>query len=100
MSYLTNLVCPKCAASYPAGQAHGLCRCGSPLLAAYDLKEAARGFSPRSLVGRPETMWRYREMLPVRNPSNIVTLGEGFTPLVHAQRLGKHLGLDRLYIKD
>jgi len=100
MSYLTKLVCPKCAASYPAGQAHGLCRCGSPLLAAYDLKEAARGFSPRSLVGRPGTMWRYREMLPVRNPSNIVTLGEGFTPLVHAQRLGEHLGLDRLYIKD
>jgi len=45
-------------------------------------------------------MWRYREMLPVQNPSNVITLGEGFTPLVHAQRLGRHLGLDRLYIKE
>ena len=45
-------------------------------------------------------MWRYGEMLPVQEPSNIVTLGEGFTPLIHAERLGRHLGLDRLYIKE
>ncbi len=100
MNYLKQLVCPKCSASYPAGQAHGLCRCGSPLLATYDLVEAIRGFRRESLVGRPETMWRYRELLPVQNPSNVITLGEGFTPLVHAQRLGRHLGLDRLYIKE
>ena len=100
MSYLKQLVCPKCSASYPAGQAHGLCRCGSPLLADYAMAEAARGFRPQALIGRPETMWRYREMLPVQNPSNVITLGEGFTPLVHAQRLGRHLGLDRLYIKE
>ena len=100
MSYLKQLVCPKCSASYPAGQAHGLCRCGSPLLADYAMAEAARGFRPEALVGRPETMWRYREMLPVQNPSNVITFGEGFTPLVHAQRLGRHLGLDRLYIKE
>ena len=100
MSYLMQLVCPKCSTSYPAGRVYGLCTCGSPLLATYDLKEAAPGFRPESLAGRPETMWRYREVLPVRDPSNIISLGEGFTPLVRAQRLGRHLGLDRLYIKE
>ena len=100
MSYLMQLVCPKCSTSYPGGRVYGLCPCGSPLLATYDLKEAAPGFRPESLAGRPETMWRYREVLPVQDPSNIISLGEGFTPLVRAQRLGRHLGLDRLYIKE
>jgi threonine synthase len=100
MSYLKQLACPNCAASYPAGKVHALCRCGSPLLADYAIEEAAQGFRPEALVGRPATMWRYREMLPVQDPSDVMTLGEGFTPLVHAQRLGRHLGLDRLYIKE
>jgi threonine synthase len=100
MNYLKQLVCPKCSASYARGQVHGLCSCGSPLLAAYDLEKAAREFPRASLAGRPATMWRYREMLPVQDSANIVSLGEGFTPLVHAQRLGTHLGLDRLYIKE
>lgn len=100
MNYLKQLVCPKCDATYPAGKVHGLCRCGSPLLADYAIGEAAQGFRPEAIVGRPATMWRYREMLPVQDPSNVITLGEGFTPLVHAQRLGGQLGLDRLYIKE
>jgi threonine synthase len=100
MNYLKQLVCPKCSASYDGGQVHALCSCGSPLLASYDLDKAAYEFPRASLTGRPATMWRYREMLPVQDSANIVSLGEGFTPLVHTQRLGAHLGLEQLYIKE
>ena len=53
-----------------------------------------------SLAGRRSDLWRYREVLPVENDDNIVSLGEGFTPLLRAERLGNRLGVDRLYIKD
>jgi threonine synthase len=70
-----------------------------PLLARYDLA-AARAWSRDSLSGRVPTMWRYREVLPVFDGERPVTLGEGFTPLVHATRLGAELGMPRLYVKD
>src|SRR5207342_2226285 len=60
----------------------------------------ARAWPRDSLRDREPTMWRYREMLPVFADEAPVTLGEGFTPLVHAQRLGARLGLDQLFIKD
>ncbi len=78
---------------------HHLCQCGAPLLARYDLARAA-SWSRDSLRDREPTMWRYREMLPIFADESPVTLGEGFTPLFHAQRLGARLGLDRLFIKD
>ncbi|MCC7416031.1 MAG: threonine synthase [Acidobacteria bacterium] len=76
-----------------------LCACGAPLLARYDLA-AARAWPRESLAGRAPDMWRYRELLPLLDGEAPVTLGEGFTPLVHAERLGAAIGLDRLYIKD
>jgi threonine synthase len=100
MNYLSHLMCPKCSSHYPKGQVHGLCRCGSPLLAEYDLEAARNGVRRHALAGRPPTMWRYSELLPVQDRGNVVTLGEGFTPLIHARRLGAELGLSRLYIKD
>jgi threonine synthase len=100
MNYLDHLICPKCRSAYPKGELHGLCRCGSPLLAEYDLKAARAGFKRTSLPGRAPNMWRYAEMLPVRQPENIITLGEGFTPLIKADRLGLELGLRNLYIKE
>jgi len=78
---------------------HHLCACGAPLLARYDLARA-RSWSRQSLSGREPTMWRYRELLPLFESEAPVTLGEGFTPLVHARSLGSTLGLDRLLIKD
>jgi threonine synthase len=78
---------------------HHLCRCGAPLLARYDIGRA-RAWRRESLKDREPTLWRYREMLPVFSGESPVTLGEGFTPLVHARALGARLGLDRLYIKD
>jgi threonine synthase len=100
-SWFTHLEC-----SVPCGAPHldprsrqNLCRCGAPLLARYDLN-AARAWSRDSLAGREPTMWRYRELMPVFADEQPVSLGEGFTPLVHATRLGRRLGMDRLYIKD
>src|SRR2546422_2678552 len=78
---------------------HFLCSCGAPLLARYDL-DKARAWSRESLKGREPNMCRYREFMPLFDGEQPVTLGEGFTPLIHARSLGASLGLDRLYIKD
>ena len=101
-STLSSLVC---AASCGAGpfdpdRAQHLCRCGMPLLARYDVEQAARTWERASLRDRPRTMWRYGEVLPPADAAGPVSLGEGYTPLVHAKRLGAAVGLDRLYIKD
>ncbi len=69
------------------------------MLARYDLA-AARAWKKDTLAGRPPTMWRYRELMPLLASDEPVTLGEGFTPLIHATRLGASLGLERLMIKD
>lgn len=100
MNYLDHLECPKCGATYEAGQLHNLCRCGAPLLAVYDLERLAASLSPTDLVDRPANMWRYREFLPVADPNHIVSLGEGGTPMLHAEKLGRELGLDQLWVKD
>jgi threonine synthase len=74
--------------------------CGKPLLVRYDLERAARSLTKESLRGRRADLWRYREVLPVERGENIVSLGEGWTPLLRAERLGARLGLRQLYIKD
>jgi threonine synthase len=78
-----------------------LCReCGKPLLVRYDLERAGSTLTKESLVARRADLWRYREVLPVDEDKNIVSLGEGWTPLLRARRLGKQIGFDELYIKD
>ena len=67
--------------------------------AEYDLEEAARTF-PAEVKERPFDLWRYRELLPIRNPNPTLRLGEGGTPLIQAANLGMMLGLHNLYIKD
>jgi threonine synthase len=101
MSYFTHLECsmPCGAAPYDPRLDQHLCICGAPLLARYDL-DSARAWRPESLAGREATMWRYRELMPLFDGEAPVTLGEGWTPLVHAQRLGKRLDLERLHVKD
>jgi threonine synthase len=100
MNFLQYLVCPKCSTQFTAGVVQTLCRCGSPLLVEYDLERARQSFARSSVNGRSATMWRYAELLPVQNDNNIVSLGEGFTPLIAAGRLGGALDLPHLYIKD
>ncbi|HJQ25747.1 MAG TPA: threonine synthase [Blastocatellia bacterium] len=97
---VTHLYCSACGKEYAPGQLLNLCECGKPLMVAYDLDRAASQMRKETLAGREPTLWRYREVLPVTDERNRLTLGEGFTPLVHAERLGAQLGMPRLYIKD
>jgi threonine synthase len=98
--YLTHLDCPRCAAGYDADQLQNLCRCGSPLLARYDLS-AVRGLvGPADFGSRPASLWRYRKLLPVADEANVTTLGEGYTPLLPAPRYGARIGVPRLLVKD
>jgi threonine synthase len=69
-------------------------------LVRYDFEQAKRYLTKESLIGRQSDLWRYREVLPVARDENIISLGEGWTPILHAKRIGKELGLNELYIKD
>jgi threonine synthase len=98
---VTHLECAKCGAKYEPNRIYNLCTaCGKPLLVRYDLKAAAAGMKREDLKNRVSSLWRYREVLPVVSDENIVTLGEGWTPLIHASRLGQKIGLGNVYIKD
>src|SRR3982751_6044234 len=99
---VTHLECAACGLWHEARRLHNLCsRCGKPLLVRYDLERARRTLTKESLKERRADLWRYREVLPVEDDRNIVSLGEGWTPLLSASRLGALLGLERgLYIKD
>ena len=98
---VTHLECANCGLRHEARRLHNLCReCGKPLLVRYDLNSAKHTLTKESLPSRRADMWRYREVLPVEKEENIVSLGEGWTPLLPAKRLGERLGFSRLYIKD
>jgi threonine synthase len=105
-SYFSHLECsvPCGAGPFNPREVHHLCTCGMPLVARYDLT-AAKKWRRESLVGREATMWRYREVMPLlQKPDGTmeepISLGEGWTPLFHAKRLGKALELEHLYVKD
>ena len=100
MPFVTHLECARCAHKYPAGQILNLCECGSTLFARYDLRRAATKLEPVTLKSLGRDLWRYREVLPVGSDASIISLGEGFTPLLRARRLGDLLGLPNLYLKD
>ena len=99
-STLSHLECsrPGCGHVVACSPAQGVCpECAAPLLARYDLAAAKRTLNLDALATRVGSMWRYSEVLPAAEP---VTLGEGMSPLLHARRLGRRLGLKSLYIKD
>ena len=98
---VTHLECALCHLKHEARRLLNLCReCGKPLLVRYDLEQAAHTLTKESLLSRRADLWRYREVLPVEEEENIVSLGEGWTPLLRAKNLGEQLGIDQLYIKD
>lgn len=97
---VTHLYCSSCGKEYQAHKLINLCECGKPLMVAYDLERAALTLTRDSLAGRVASLWRYREVLPVDDERNILSLGEGFTPLLKAERLGAQLGMTNLFIKD
>jgi len=101
MNFLSHLECPKCGAQPDAHVPQNLCpNCGAPLLVRYRLDAAKQQLSPDTFATREKTMWRYRELLPVQDTRNIVTLGEGFTPILPAANLGRQIDLQRLLVKD
>jgi threonine synthase len=99
--YLTHLSCSACGANHDHRVPQNVCTaCGKPLFAQYDLAAAAKSLTRASLALRPKSLWRYREVLPVERDEDIVTLGEGFTPLLPARRWGAAGGMTQLWIKD
>ena len=100
MSFVTHLECPKCGATHSHQQVINLCSCGSPLLVRYDLDAIDAAVTRGAIWVRPGTMWRYQEFLPVEGLEEAVTLGEGWTPVLALQRLGRRIGLPNLALKD
>jgi threonine synthase len=99
-SYLNHLECSRCAEDYDAESLHGICTCGAPLFARYDLERLRSSFALDQLAVRESGLWRYHELLPVSSPEDVVSLGERITPLLPLRRMGEHLGLPSLYMKD
>jgi len=100
-SFLTHLECGLCGERLEPDRLWNLCpKDRKPLLARYDLEAARAAVTRASIAGREPTMWRYRELLPVRDGAFELCLGEGFTPLMRAGRLEKEAGLGPLYVKD
>jgi threonine synthase len=101
MSEFTHLQCSKCGEVHDADVIQTVCKkCGKPLFARYDLEAVKESVTRRELVGRESTMYRYFEMLPIKDRKNIVSLGEGWTPLTSAKTVGAEIGLKDLWIKD
>jgi threonine synthase len=99
--HLTHLTCTACGRSHEADVPQNVSACcGKPLYPQYDFAAAARTLTREALATRVKSLWRYREVLPVGDDANVITLGEGFTPLLPAPRLGAIHGLARLWIKD
>jgi threonine synthase len=100
MSFAQEVICARCGKRFGLSELLNLCPCGSPLLVRYDLPKAKTAFAKSSLPGRIASLWRYRELLPLQNDAHLVSLGEGYTPLLDAKQLATELGLRQVWIKD
>jgi threonine synthase len=99
-SALTHLECSRTGETYDADVVQGVSGAGVPLLARYDVELAGRTLTREALAHRPATLWRYHEMLPVRDPASITSLGEGMSPLLPLPRYGARIGVPKLLMKD
>ena len=98
-SFITHLECSYCGETFESGKPMRTCTsCEKVLFARYDLDKAAG--AKAELQGRDPNMWRYREVMPVKDAANIITLGEGMTPIIDAVRLAAEVGSPRLLLKD
>lgn len=99
--YVTHLSCFQCGKEFEKGKLYQLCTdCGKPLQVHYDLASVKEVLWREQLKERPASLWRYRELLPLINDENIVTLGEGFTPIFPLPKIAAKRGLSRLFVKD
>jgi len=99
MPKATFLECSLCHQRYDAGAVQNLCACGGPLLVRYDLDTIRIKWRRRDVPNGRSNMWRYAPVLPPAEQF-IVSLGEGWTPLIQTRRLGAHVGADELWVKD
>jgi len=99
-NFVTHLECTMTGERHEANQVHGLSRAGKPLLVRYDLAGVREALSKETLTQRAPDLWRYRELLPVRDPENVVSLGECITPLVRMPKLEAKLGGGEILVKD
>jgi threonine synthase len=101
MTYMTHIECSMCDQKLGVEHLWNLCPdCGKPLMVRYDLDAARKVITPNMISQREENLWRYRELLPVCDRKYVLCLGEGFTPLIKAKRLGQVEGFSNLYLKD
>ncbi|HEY2801755.1 MAG TPA: threonine synthase [Chthoniobacterales bacterium] len=99
--FLTNLRCTSCGLIHDWQRLQNLCpACQKPLFAEYDLEAVGRALTREKLSGREKSLWRYREVLPLPDVVEPVSLGEGGTPLLQAKRWGESIGLANVWIKD
>ncbi|HEX3815992.1 MAG TPA: threonine synthase [Mycobacteriales bacterium] len=99
-SALSHLECSRTGARYDADVVQGTSEAGAPLLARYDLDRVAGLVGPKQLAERAPDLWRYHELLPVRDERHVVTLGEGMTPLLPLPTYGRKAGVPGLLMKD
>jgi threonine synthase len=100
-SFYSELECSGCGEKFSSDEIHTFCpNCQSPLLARYDLENVRKQIDRDAIRQRLSGMWRWHELLPVKDPKNFVFLGEGDTSLLDVPSLGKDLGLSNLFIKD
>src|ERR1017187_3492983 len=101
MNFVTHLECANCGQKYDAAQVHNLCTaCNRPLWVKYDLAALKKAFPKEKLADRPPTLWRYLEMLPISDPSKIVSLVETISPILETKRLAAGFGVNHLFVKD
>jgi threonine synthase len=100
-TFVSHLECSLTGERYEADRLHGLSKAGRPLLVRYDLDGVRRALPRDALSERPQTLWRYRELLPVRRPENVLSLGEVVTPLVSLPRIAGRIGKrGEILVKD
>jgi threonine synthase len=99
-SHLSHLECSRTGMVYAADQVQGVSEVGAPLLARYDLERVRATVTPAEIASRPPDLWRYHEVLPVRDPAHVTSLGEGMTPLLPLRSYGATIGVRGLLMKD
>ena len=101
MNFVTHLECANCGKQYGANTIQNLCAaCQRPLWVRYDLHDLKKRFTKKALFGRPPTIWRYLEMLPIQEPDKIVSLTETITPILETRRLAARFCIKHLFVKD
>ena len=101
ISHIINLECSRCKKEHDHKELNTVCKkCEGTLFARYDIEYAKNNLEKKDLLKRDKNMWRYKELLPVINKNNIISLSEGYTPIIDLKKIGVELKMKNLYTKD